>query len=564
MLLRLDSERQGCALLNWTGVDKTGGLPRISYSGVYDLWDLRHFQLQSSIDLALAGLDEEPLAEFNRKFPDAMGADPFGRAGANFGSHQLALAEALVADYDALMAPALQELEALVRRMPEGSRPRQELEEQLQVVKNGKFVLRQNVEQIKARESQLRDYVAGKICFIGVNATAAGDLHATPLDDTVPGVNVLASVTNMILMDEFLVTLTPGTNRLLTFLVGMFTAILCSIARPRTSLAASLGIVGGFVGVAYALFAYNGGVLAAPPRETPESRPRRKLENELTGQTHPEIVRLVLEDPERLNKPHKIVGTVFFSDLAGFTGISEAMDPEHLTRYINRCHEFVADHIVESKGYVDKFMGDGIMAVFGALTDDPDHAMKACSTALASVASIEELNREFKQQNLPSVALRIGINTGEFTTGMVGSATRRNFTAMGDVVNVGARFEPLNKMYGSTILIGPETRKAVGDAFLTRELDLIRVKGRREPMPVHELICASVVAGQKRLQVQAYTEARARFLARRWREAIDAFSAYVEKFGEDGAVSLYLTRAIAFNDRPPPDDWDAAFDMGFK
>ena len=299
-------------------------------------------------------------------------------------------------------------------------------------------------------------------------------------------------------------------------------------------------------------------------REITEFRARRKLENELVGQTHPEIVRRVLEQPELLNIPRKHVGTLFFSDVAGFTGISENMDEEQLTIFINRCHELVSDHIVESKGFVDKFMGDGVMAVFGVLGEDDRHARSACVAALSSIASIKALNKDLVRQKLPSVSLRIGINTGELVTGMVGSPTRRNFTAMGDSVNVAARFEPLNKMYGSTILIGPETRRLVGDEFLVRELDLIRVKGRSVPLPVFELICASAVAGTRREKVAVYTDALAVFRSRRWGDAIEAFGSYLEKFGPDGAVQLYLSRSVAFNDKPPPENWDAAFDMGFK
>ena len=178
--------------------------------------------------------------------------------------------------------------------------------------------------------------------------------------------------------------------------------------------------------------------------------------------------------------------------------------------------------------------------------------------------AIKDLNEELKKQGLPDLSIRVGINSGDMVWGRVGSSTRMNLTVLGDTVNVGAGFEPLNKMYGSTILIGPETRRLVGDEFLVRELDLIRVKGRSVPLPVFELICASAVAGTRREKVAVYTDALAIFRSRRWGDAIEAFGSYLEKFGPDGAVQLYLSRSVAFNDKPPPENWDAAFDMGFK
>lgn len=584
VLLRMDE--RGTVLVNWTSLNKPpDGFRRISYAGIYNLWSLRYRDLQGMLIRFYRGQPEEGHAALRQEYPivfaeipeegdvDHVPAAAYDAGAADFPAEQMRCLQfmeesylGIIEEHNALLSdPKYPYYDDIARERDELMRERD--------------AIRTMRREVETRESEVRGYVQGKICFVGSNSTASGDLHSIPLSGTVAGVNTLSSITNMLLTDQFLVEASPTTNRFQVFLLGLLTSGICALTRPRNSLIATGLAVTGFLIASIGLFGVQGVVVAmAAPlltmgatyggvvtyREITEFRARRKLENELTGQTHAEIVRMVLEDPERLNKPNKVVGTVFFSDLAGFTGISEVMDSEHLTRFINRCHELVADHIVESKGYVDKFMGDGIMAVFGALVDDPDHAMKACTAALASVASIDELNRELKEQKLPSVSLRIGINTGEFTTAMVGSPTRRNFTAMGDAVNVGARFEPLNKMYGSTILVGPETHKAVADAFLTRELDLIRVKGRREPMPVHELICASAVAGQRRLQVQAYGEARAHFLARRWGDAIDAFNACIQKFGADGAASLYLTRSIAFNDRPPPDDWDGAFDMGFK
>jgi class 3 adenylate cyclase/CHASE2 domain-containing sensor protein len=571
-MIRMDARAEGCVLVDWTGRDKFGGLQRLSYGGIIDLWRLRRWELQEWIRQAVENSDEPTREATRKRYPAVFeaSADP----GA-FEREQSALADELLAAY----GRQIDEKEEAVRSLPPDLPTAGLFREAAERLRAQRERLAETVRQIHEREARLRPLVRDKICFVGLNATAQGDLHATPLDDTVPGVNALIAVANMFLEDRFPLTLSVGADRLLTFLLGLATGLLCSLTRPRVSLTASVLLLAGIGGAAHALFAARGVVVAvAGPwlavgaaytavvttREIAEFRARRRLQGALTGRSHPEITRLVLEDPERLERPHQAIATLMFTDLAGFTTISEAMGEEQLVVFVNRCHELISDHVVSAKGYVDKFMGDGVMAVFGPpLDESDDHARNACTAALGALAAIQELNRDLERRSLPRASLRIGINTGRVVTGMVGSAARHDFTAMGDTVNVAARLEPLNKMYGSTVLVGPETRRLAGGEFLLRELDRIRVKGRREALPVYELLGRTGDA-LREPQVEAYNAARELFLMRRWTEAAEAFEAWLRQFGADGAVSLYVRRAQGFAAQPPPPDWDGAFDMGFK
>ena len=246
--------------------------------------------------------------------------------------------------------------------------------------------------------------------------------------------------------------------------------------------------------------------------------------------------------------------TVFFSDLAGFSSISEKMTPAELVRFMNEYLSAMTD-IIESKGgYIDKYIGDSIVAVFGAPADDSDHASNAARAALGCRARLDELNQGSAAFRGYKVAHRMGLNSGEALVGNIGSRRRFNYSVMSDAVNVASRLEGANKYYGTTIAASEMTVALTGSAFTWRELDAIRVQGRSGPVKIYELLA---VAGQETPQQVASAAVYAEGLAHWRRREFDAAAKCFARVADvDKPSALFLGRANAFVSHPPGPDWN--------
>jgi adenylate cyclase len=251
--------------------------------------------------------------------------------------------------------------------------------------------------------------------------------------------------------------------------------------------------------------------------------------------------------------------SVMFTDLAGFTALSEKLGDAVvpvLADYLSRMSPIIA----EGRGTIDKFIGDAIMAFWGAPERNPDHALDACRVALACQRALAELGMEAQAQGRTPLKMRVGINSGNILVGNIGSEERLNYTAIGDPVNVASRLEALNKRYGTAILIGEETRRQAGDAVLARRLDRVAVYGKEEGIAIYELIG---LAGERaHLEplgwVEAYEQGLDFFAQRKFGDAIEAFKAADrERPGGDPPSRLFIERAKAFMIVPPPPGWMA-------
>jgi adenylate cyclase len=249
--------------------------------------------------------------------------------------------------------------------------------------------------------------------------------------------------------------------------------------------------------------------------------------------------------------------SVMFTDLAGFTALSEKLGDAVvpvLADYLSRMSPIIA----EGRGTIDKFIGDAIMAFWGAPERNPDHALDACRVALACQRALAELGMEAQAQGRTPLKMRVGINSGNILVGNIGSEERLNYTAIGDPVNVASRLEALNKRYGTAILIGEETRRQAGDAILARRLDRVAVYGKEEGIAIYELIG---LAGERaHLEplgwVEAYEQGLDFFAQRKFGDAIEAFKAADrERPGGDPPSRLFIERAKAFMIVPPPPGW---------
>jgi class 3 adenylate cyclase/CHASE2 domain-containing sensor protein len=265
----------------------------------------------------------------------------------------------------------------------------------------------------------------------------------------------------------------------------------------------------------------------------------------------------VIEKMVASNKPPALGGetrnvTVYFSDIADFSSFAEKIPPAELVAAMNEYLSAMTDIIEAHGGFVDKYIGDAIVAVFGAPLDDPDHAKNAVSAALACAARLGELDRVNAAFG-GAVRQRIGLNTGEALVGNIGSRRRFNYTVMGDMVNLAARLEGANKAFATTIIASEATVAAAGDAFSWRELDAIRVKGRDQAVKIYEpLGLASEVSPERRAGAEAYAEGLARYRARDFAGAAATFAT----LAGDPPAARFAERARELARQPPGPDWE--------
>jgi adenylate cyclase len=269
--------------------------------------------------------------------------------------------------------------------------------------------------------------------------------------------------------------------------------------------------------------------------------------------------------------------TVMFADLSGFTALSGQVDPEILMRTTNQYLGYIVEQVEATGGYVDKFIGDAVMAVWGAPAADPQHVVHGIRTAMAAVAQIRRAQEAAKARGELSFAVKIGLNSGPAVVGNVGTDKRYNYTAVGETVNIAARLEGVPELYACQIVIGPCTAELASAEFLLRELDAIQVKGREAPLTVFEPLAERVHATpDQRARSERFAEALAHYRAMRFTEAATIWEAlahveWVLATAQDGTgeppanpSSRMAERARALAAHPPPHPWDGVWVMTSK
>ena len=251
--------------------------------------------------------------------------------------------------------------------------------------------------------------------------------------------------------------------------------------------------------------------------------------------------------------------------MAGFTTISEKLDPEDLVILLNHYLSAMTDIILGYRGNVNKYLGDGIMAVFGAPRGEPNHASLACYAALENQAALSRLREEWKKQGHPELIARIGINSGPSVVGNMGSQTRMEYTVMGDSVNLASRLEGANKFYDTLVLLGPRTYELAERDIEAREVDLLRVKGKMEPVVVYELLARKgELDPKKQCVVHAYLEGLAAYKRRDFAAAKLRLGEALTLDPSDGPSNVYMHRTDEFLINPPPPDWDGVYVLKSK
>ena len=297
-----------------------------------------------------------------------------------------------------------------------------------------------------------------------------------------------------------------------------------------------------------------------------EEREKRKIKGSFKQYLSPKIIDVITKDPSKL----KLGGderevSIFFLDIAGFTTMSEALKPGQLVEVMNSCLTRFSNIILSHDGLINKYIGDCIMAFWNAPADQPRHASLACFAALDCINALPDVNRSFQERGLPRIDCRVGISSGTVVVGNMGSNERFDYTVMGDSVNLASRLEGANKNYHTHIMVSDQTFERAKEDIEARDLDLIRVKGKREPRKVFEILCRK---GELTEELSGgrdkYHEALKMYRDQRFNDAIPTFEEVFGYMPNDYVTRVYLERARAFVNRPPPASWDGVFEMKTK
>jgi adenylate cyclase len=422
-----------------------------------------------------------------------------------------------------------------------------------------------------------------KLAIIGLTATGFADDYWTPpsIDTKMDGVEIHANAIETILRAEFLRDSPPWMTIVLIFGFGLIAAASLVALPPLVAMLACGLVLVVFIVAASASFD-NGGIvlnLIYPPmsllltfggimlyRVIVEQGQTRAMRGVLSQYLSPAVMAEVTRDPDSL----KLGGdqremTVLFTDLRDFTTISESLDPEALVHLFTEYLTAMSDVIFKHEGTIDKYMGDAIMAFWGAPQRQDNHADLACRAALDMIVELDRLNAQWAAEGRSTLFMRIGINSGVMKVGNMGSSSRFDYTVMGDAVNVGARLEALNKQYGTRLITSGETLRRTETPLVTRFLDLVVAKGKTEPVDVYEVLThGDALGAHTSAALEAYTAGVRAYQDRDWLRAAAHFQEALKLAPNDGPSDLYLQRCQELMEDPPPADWNGVFVMTHK
>ena len=428
----------------------------------------------------------------------------------------------------------------------------------------------------------------GKMVLVGATALGIGDIRNTPFEGVYMGVEVHANIIDNVLhsREKGRSFLTRGFEDemidlgfILVF--GLVFGFLFSRATPlysTISMLVTLGLFGWFV---YFMFAVRGrwlsfvipaATLAANYaaitsfRMIFEEREKRKIRKTFSQYLSPGVIKLIEKDPQKYIRPGGEMKelTVMFSDIRGFTTISEGLTPDELVQLLNEYLGEMTDIVFASNGTLDKYIGDAIMAFWGSPYPQDDHAFRGCSCALRMIQRLDALNTQWKSEGRKPISIGIGLNGGPVNVGNMGSAKRLSWTVMGDNVNLASRLEGINKEYHTQIVINETTYRQVAKQFVCRDLDKIRVKGKNHPVNIYELL--GVAADRQKFEplLKEFDHAMAAYRSKDWKGAAARFGELLGAYPNDGPSQVFLERSLDFLKHAPEGEWDGVYVMKTK
>ena len=427
------------------------------------------------------------------------------------------------------------------------------------------------------------DEVEGKIVLIGTSAIGLYDLRTTPFDSAFAGVEVHANAIDNILSGDFIYkpSYADGVTVILvvfsSFLIVFSVTSMNFYGKILTFFAASFLYVWGSY---YALF-HEGIILnilfplaaislAFVTTLAFDYFYSIKSERAIRAKFASKVSKSVMDDilkntnGNELSIKNKEV-TIFFSDIRGFTSISEKLGAKELIALLNRYMQPMSEIIIKNQGTIDKFIGDAVMAYWNAPLDIQNHADLAVKSALEQFEALKILNSQLAKENLPQISIGIGINTGEVIVGEMGCEIRSDYTVIGDAINLGSRLESLCKFYGSNLNISNFTKERLKEKYMFRFLDLVRVKGKNEPVEIWRVLGYGEAQGELKKELEIYDKAIALYKKAKFLEALEIFKELEIKANKQDKkiYEIYIARCEQFI-KTPPSDFDGVFDHATK
>jgi adenylate cyclase len=411
-----------------------------------------------------------------------------------------------------------------------------------------------------------------KIVFVGSNAAGLFDLRNTPFTayEPYPGVEISATILSNLLHDHFLRRVPSYVTVLAILILSLFVGgSFFYMKSPKIAVAISVFLLAAWNITVLLLFQHSNlwldwiapmfaiavtFMVAAVVSYQTEGKARRQLRKAFGGYLSPAVVEHVIEKQDEVKLGgEEIEATVLFTDLKDFTSISEKMSPPQVIEMLNNYFSVASRTILDRGGLVDKYIGDSIMAVFGAPLPMENHAVAACQAAL----EIGRMQSAGAPGGTPSVQTRIGINSGKMVVGNVGSSDRHDYTAIGDTVNLGSRLEGCNKMYGTQIIVSESIVKRIPDTFLMRPLDVLRVKGKKQSVSIYELMGERSTADAMTLEIaDKFGQGIDLYRKRAFKDAMKVFRQVLKISPDDGPSKVYVERCQELMKSPPPRRWD--------
>ncbi|NTV45393.1 MAG: CHASE2 domain-containing protein [Chlorobiales bacterium] len=427
------------------------------------------------------------------------------------------------------------------------------------------------------------DVFKDKYVIVGATAPGLWDYKPTPFSsiEPCPGMEIHATVLSNLLNRHFI----KSTAGWLTYVIsGVFALVVgfvfFSIKRPVIAVPIILGVLALYIGFAFWSFYYlnlwaplvmpsamvvSTLMLSAIVSYATEGREKRELRRIFTRYLSPQVMDEIIANADKLELGgQEVQASIFFSDIQGFTSIAEKLPPKELVSYLNEYLTLGTDIILKYEGMIDKYIGDAIMAIFGAPVTRPDHAKTACLAALEIQKVIDNFYTS-KSHVGPQFITRIGIHTGTMVLGNIGSATRSDYTAIGDSVNLASRLEGVNKNFGTRILISQTTYEQAMPFIEVRELDVLRVKGKTEPIKIYELVCEK--GGLSELQIRKFKhfeDGLKYYRSQEWDEAKRSFENVLKLDPGDGPAEAYIERCSVLSEQHLPENWDGVFTLTTK
>jgi adenylate cyclase len=594
IVIPLDSG--GRMMLDWPKTDYKDSFTHVSFAEFSRLEELesqmeQYLAAMETAELSLFTQFDDSLAPVNALVYRSAGLfrdsrDALNRALAeqseNEFSRRLALRDEAM---DALVsfkeieagAKTLALAETLAEEYPEYA---EEIREEAEYIARLSGYLEAAVDQYADLQARLRETFAGNFCIIGRVDTGTTDIGVNPFYGEYVNVGTHAVVLDTILQESFITPLHSLWSAVLSLVIALLLMLALRTLKPTPRAVLGLGGVALFGAAVFLIFRYTGifigplgpvlaAVIALIVRElvsyVDSEKEKQFINKALTTYVSKEVV-----DELEANPTHLQLGgskrqmSAIFTDIQGFSTISEQLDPERLVQLLNRYLTEMSDIIMENLGTIDKYEGDAIIAFFGAPVYRPDHAALACRSAIRMKRAEAELNRLVMADRLSPSPLytRIGINTGEMVVGNMGTSNKMNYTIMGNAVNLAARLEGVNKQYHTGgILISEYTKNEIGDEFFCRSLDRVRVVGINTPVRLYELLGLRDEAPDT---LADWEKALALYEGREFRAAEELFASIAAHNETDGPARLYMDKCRDFIAAPPPDDWDGVNNLSQK